>query len=81
MSTATFTSTQTAGLSYTENLGRAARAFLQALLAVTPEAKPAAAVQEKRDVASIAQLYRLARSYDSIQPNLAQELRAIAARN
>jgi len=79
MSTATFSSAQTAGLSYTENLGRAARAFLQALLAITPEAKPAAA--EKRDVASIAQLYRLARSYDSIQPNLAQELRAIAARN
>lgn len=78
MSTATFTSAQTADLSYTENLGRAARAFLKALLAVTPEAKPRA--EEKRDVASIAQLYRMARSYDSIQPNLAQELRAIAAR-
>ncbi|MEC4718478.1 hypothetical protein RY831_04925 [Noviherbaspirillum sp. CPCC 100848] len=78
MSTATFNSTQTVGLSYTENLSRAARAFLQALLAITPEAKPAA--EEKRDVASIAQLYRMARSYDSIQPNLAQELRAIAAR-
>ncbi|RJF99341.1 hypothetical protein [Noviherbaspirillum saxi] len=81
MSTATYTSSAhtSAGLSYTENLGRAARAFLAALLAVTPGVKAAPAAKSKRDVGSVAELYRLAGGYDSIQPSLAQELRALAS--
>jgi hypothetical protein len=83
MSSTTFNpSVQNAGLSYTENLGRAARAFLTALLAITPKAKPVAEdAKAKRNAGSVAELYRLARGFDSIQPNLAQELRAIAARD
>lgn len=85
MSTATLTSSaSTNGLSYGQNVGRAARALLAALLAVSPRS-PAAqasskAVPENRE-ASILHLYRLAASYDSVMPNLAQELRAIASRN
>ncbi|MGH8807799.1 MAG: hypothetical protein ACREX0_07975 [Noviherbaspirillum sp.] len=76
------------GLSYAENVGRAARGLLAALLAVKPQADvaatasaaPAAKGKVRGDL-SLYELYRLAGSYDSLMPNLAQELRAIASRN
>ena len=70
---------------YGQNLGRAARAFLGALLAVKP-AKREVKLAEKEispkvRAASIRKLYQLAASYDSISPNLAAELRQIAGRD
>jgi hypothetical protein len=75
------TAPATANGSYAENVGRAARSFLAALLAVKPEqAHKAAPSNAKAKYDSLYALYRLAGSYDSVMPNLAQELRAIASR-
>jgi hypothetical protein len=63
---------------YLQNVGRAARALLAAVFAVQPTAKAAAV--DKHSQVSLTRLYRLARSYDSVMPNLAQEMRAIAKR-
>lgn len=77
MSTMTITSpAHVAGSSYLENVGVAARNLLAALFAVRPQTRPA----KKSDEVSLAELYRLAGSYDSVMPNLAQELRTIALR-
>ncbi|GIZ50029.1 hypothetical protein [Noviherbaspirillum aridicola] len=77
MSTMTIASpAHVAGSSYLENVGVAARNLLAAIFAVRPQAP----VAEKTDEVSIAKLYRMAASYDSVMPNLAQELRTIALR-
>ena len=77
MSTMTIASpAHVAGSSYFENVAGAARALLAALFAVRPQAP----VADKADAVSVARLYRMAASYDSVMPNLAQELRIIALR-
>jgi hypothetical protein len=81
MSAATITSTSSIGLSYTQNVGRAARALLAALLAVNARpATPAKRALDRDRELSLRELYRLAAGYDSVMPNLAQELRYIASR-
>ena len=64
------------GLSYGANVGRALRSLLAALLAVKP-AEQAARGAKLRDQLA---LFRLARDYEALSPNLAAELRFIAAR-
>ncbi|RJG00357.1 hypothetical protein [Noviherbaspirillum sedimenti] len=71
--------------SYGENLGRAARSFIAALLAIDPakvNASPAKvkAVQEDKAVTA-AELSRLAREFDAFMPNQAAELRYLAGRD
>jgi hypothetical protein len=79
-----YTDTTSAG-SYAENLGRATRGFLRALLAVRPAAAPVvrkqAAVLARRKGADVRKLYRLAAGYDTVSPGLAAELRHIAGRD
>jgi len=71
--------------SYGENLGRAARSFLAALLAIdTAKVEPAQAnvTTARIDKAATAkELNRLAREFDSIMPNQAAELRYLACRD
>lgn len=64
------------GLSYGANVGRAFRSLLAALLAVKParDAAPAATLRDQMA------LFRLARDYEALSPNLAAELRFIASR-
>lgn len=68
-----------AGLSYTQNVGRAARALLAALLAV-PVRKDGASVTVRRHEYEFADAEQIAARYESVMPNLAQELRVMAAR-
>jgi len=90
MATLTITSpaTTSTGLSYTQNLGRAARAFLAALLAVTPGAevqtasRPVQATRRNQhDNMSLFHLYSLAAPYADLMPNQEQELRMMACRD
>ena len=77
MSTMTINSpAHVAGSSYLENVGTAARNLLAAIFAVRPQAR----APRKTGEVNLGQLYRLAASYDSVMPNLAQELRTIALR-
>jgi hypothetical protein len=71
--------TGTVGTSYADNVGRAARALLAALLAVTPRAAQPAKACEAREGVSLLRLYRMSGT-DSVMPNLAQELDMIAKR-
>lgn len=91
MSTLAIQSTAQAsnGTSYMQNVGRAARALLSALITVphtapaaraTAQARPAARAAARDDL-SLYRLYCLASPYDSVMPNLAQELRVIAGRD
>ncbi|HEY8609044.1 MAG TPA: hypothetical protein VIM12_18160 [Noviherbaspirillum sp.] len=81
MSTMTITSpAHVAGQGYLQNVAAAARALFAAIFAVRPQVRTVAVAEVKTDEVSIARLYRLAGSYDSVMPNLAQELRAIAMR-
>ena len=61
---------------YAQNLGYALRSLLAALLAVKPAqpASPRSALRDQRAV------FRLAREYETLSPNLAAELRFIASR-
>jgi hypothetical protein len=78
MSTISFTqaSRGEATSSYAENVGRAFRSLLAALLAIKPQqtAKPRATVRNQLAV------FRMARQYEGLSPNLAAELRYIASR-
>lgn len=71
--------------SYSENLGRAARTFIAALLAVNPakfEATQARVPAVQKDkAATAAELHRLACEFDAIMPNQAAELRYLAGRD
>lgn len=68
--------------SYGKNLSRAARVFVMALFGVQPAVEKSALQrrtnkeQERARTGDLAKLYRLASSYDSISPNLANEIRA-----
>lgn len=71
--------------SYTENLGRAARSFIAALLAFDPaetNAPSSAEVQfrEEDDAKTFAELERLAHEFDALMPNQAAELRHLISR-
>lgn len=74
------------GSDYLHNIAEAARALFAAIRAV-PLSAPAAAEElpVAREVAgddmSLFRLYSLASPYDSVMPNLAQELRMIAGRD
>lgn len=87
MSTLTATSPlqADAGQGYVQNVIRAARALLTALFAVAPAAPRASTNAETRSEAvssrDLFRLYQMANQYDSVMPNLAQEIRAIAVRN
>lgn len=88
MSTMTITSPADVsnGAGYMHNVGRAARALLVALLAVPHATTAAAPVKEEvrkaaRDNVSLYHLYSLASPYDSVMPNVAQELRVMANRD
>jgi hypothetical protein len=86
MATLTITSPATvnAGLSYTQNVGRAARALLTALLAITPQAteRPVQATRRnQRDDMPLYHLYSLAAPYDALMPNQMQELQMMACRD
>jgi hypothetical protein len=77
---------QTSGRdTYANNLGRAARVFLAALLAAKPVDREVVVTERKMSertrAKSIAKLYRLAGGYDSISPSLAAELRFIAGQD
>jgi hypothetical protein len=67
---------------YGANLSRAARLFIMALFGIEPAGKRSAAQQrdnkKNAKTVNLAKLYRLASSYDSISPNLANEIRASA---
>lgn len=86
MSSITMSPSAQVSRSYLNNVGHAALSLLAALVAVNPskaQAKGASATAERADEpkeVSVARLYRLARSYETVSPSLAQELRAIAQR-
>ena len=78
MSTITFphSSRNEAATTYAQNVGHAFRSLLAALLAVKPR-QPVAARATLRDQLAV---FRLAREYEALSPNLAAELRFIAGR-
>ncbi|MET0963328.1 MAG: hypothetical protein ABWY05_11035 [Noviherbaspirillum sp.] len=78
MSTITFPHAAAHGdsTSYAENVGRAFRSLLAALLAV----KPQESVSPRAKLRSQLAVFRLAKQYESLSPNLAAELRFIASR-
>ncbi len=82
---ASYPYTNPIGTSYGENLGRAARSFLAALLAIEPARTDVRAAQASdADLdrgATAAELQRLARKFDVIMPNQAAELRYLAGRD
>jgi hypothetical protein len=90
MATLTITSPpQVNGTSYAQNVGRAARALLDAILSFRSDTQEVAApivrsAKEERaqahDNVSLFRLYTLAAPYDSVMPNLKQELDLIAGR-
>ncbi|HYD59959.1 MAG TPA: hypothetical protein VEC35_06375 [Noviherbaspirillum sp.] len=69
----------TIGSSYAQNVGRAARALLAALFAADARTETPAKARSTSDDISLYRLYRMSR-YDSVMPNLAQELTVIAGR-
>ncbi|HEY0845526.1 MAG TPA: hypothetical protein VGE12_09165 [Noviherbaspirillum sp.] len=79
------------GTSYAQNVGRAARALLDAILAfrtaateetTKPVVRSAQEVRAKaRENVSLYRLYTLSAPYDSIMPNLRQELEVMAGRD
>lgn len=78
MSTITFNSAPRAETesSYAKNVGRAFRSLLAALLAVKPS-QPATPRAKLRDQMAV---FRLAKQYEGLSPNLAAELRYLASR-
>lgn len=78
MSTITFhhAARGAADSSYAENVGSAFRSLLAALLAV----KPQESVSPRAKVRDQLAVFRLAKQYESLSPNLASELRYIASR-
>jgi hypothetical protein len=68
------------GGTYGENLWRAFRIFLAALIGDKPTTQPQTQHLEKDRIESINELYRLAKQFDATMPNQAAELRDLAAR-
>lgn len=92
MGTLTVTSpAHVAGTNYAQNVGRAARALLDAILAFrasAPVATSAPIVRSAQEVrakarenVSLYRLYALSAPYDSVMPNLRQELEIMAGRD
>ncbi len=69
------------GGSYGENLWHAFQVFVAALIGDKPVVQPRAQHLEKDRIASINELYRLAKQFDATMPNQAAELRDLAARD
>lgn len=69
------------GGTYGENLWRAFRVFVAALIGDKPTDQPLPQQLEKDRIESINELYRLAKQFDSTMPNQAAELRDLAARD
>jgi hypothetical protein len=61
---------------YAQNVGYAFRSLLAALLAV----KPQPSVSQRSKLRDQFAVFRLAREYEALSPNLAAELRFIASR-
>lgn len=88
-STIGFSSQPGAVHAYAKNVGAAARSFVAALLAIPPANEDGAPAHATKgapvsDELSLFRLYRLASlssSYDAVSPELANELRMIAARD
>jgi hypothetical protein len=86
MSALTFPTTvpASAGLTYAQNVGRAARTLLAALLAIparahaTPGHGSTARRHTRDDDMALYRLNSLASPYDCVMPNLEQELRVMA---
>ena len=78
MSTMTFpqAARNEASSTYAQNVGHAFRSLLAALFAV----KPAQPVTQKARLRDQLAVFRLARKYEALSPNLAAELRFIATR-
>ena len=78
MSTMTFPQAagNEAASTYAQNVGHAFRSLLAALFAVKP-AQPVTQQTRLRDQLAV---FRLAREYEALSPNLAAELRFIATR-
>ena len=78
MSTITFpqTARNEAASSYSQNVGYAFRSLLAALLAV----KPQPLTSQRSTLRNQRAVFRLAREYEALSPNLAAELRFIASR-
>lgn len=78
MSTITFpqSASRESDSSYAENVGRAFRSLLAALLAVKPQQSATPRTTLRNQLA----VFRLARQYEDLSPNLAAELRYIASR-
>lgn len=68
------------GGTYGENLWRAFRIFLAALLGDRPAVQQSRSEREKERMESMEEIYRLARHFDNTMPNQAAELRDLAAR-
>lgn len=93
MGTLTITSpAHVSGTSYAQNVGRAARALLDAILTIRsrsaevevapPVVRSAAEIRTRaRQNVSLYRLYSLSSPYDSIMPNLRQELEVMAGRD
>ena len=89
MGTLTISSPAHAGSNYAQNVGRAARALLDAIMSfrqsttqAAPIVRSAHEVRAKaRQNVSLYRLYSLSSPYDSIMPNLRQELEIMACRD
>lgn len=87
MSTATYTQEAGSLRQYFSELGNAARAFADALFAaqarqfVVQEVRPAAPVTPVARARSLRQLFTMAAQVETFSPNLAAELRTLAARD
>ncbi|RJF92640.1 hypothetical protein [Noviherbaspirillum saxi] len=87
MTTATVATYPASGVAgnYADNLGRAARRLIAALLGAQPRivaaAPKTAAVSASASGVNLMKLYRLSGSTDSVRPAVLAELRAIASQH
>ncbi|MDB5933472.1 MAG: hypothetical protein JWQ01_816 [Massilia sp.] len=86
MTTATYDAPAASLRHYLKDVSIAARAFAQALFAaqgrqfVAQEVRTAKSISARAKAEGRRQLFSLAREHEAISPNLAAELRSIAAR-
>jgi hypothetical protein len=81
MSTITFphSARNESATTYAQNVGYAFRSLLAALLAVKP-AQPQQPASQRSKLRDQLAVFKLARDYEALSPNLAAELRFIASR-
>jgi len=67
---------------YVANVSQALRTLASAIVSFIPEksADAVSSVAQSREYKSMYELYRMAGRYETLSPNLANELRAIACR-